>query len=422
VPRKTGVRIATESTALLKRDFLKACTALAAAPLSACFVSRLPAERGPRAETLSEAELPQLWQTLLQRLSPELSALAYSPECEVQIAYTPLLRKRDPRQRPVTYTWQLAPQRWFPAMGLARLPLGLVTAENLFRSGHDLGAAVELEAAPEGGEWSAREPRAEAVERSLRRLWAGDENSAYNRLYEYLGSDALNLRLEALGYRDARLIGHLGGRESADPFSTRGGRLLGSAGQNTLEQWPARQGRERSFPYSPAVGSAWRDEDGNLVEGARDIRHSSFLPLRDVHDMLMALVDPNLVAAGRRWLLKPEQREALLKLLSTLPGESRDPVYYANIKPNDAGHYFAFGERLTLAGLKLPGISGRSLGYVAESRLLRHSDTGAECFLSAVVFCNDGGMLDDDRQRYDSLGVPFLRELGLAALAVTAEM
>lgn len=408
---------------LLKRDFLKACTALAAAPLSGCFVSRLPAERGPRASSLNQEDVPELWQTLLGQLTPELSALAYSPECQVQIAFTPLRKGRDLSRAPQTFTWQLNPQRWFPATGLARLPIGVIAAESLYASRQDLSVAIELSSAPAGGEWSSREPAYETVDRTLRRLYAGDDNAAYNRLYEFLGSDQLNLRLEALGYPGARLINHVGGKESPDPLTTRSGRLLSPATQTTLLSWPERQGRERRFPYSPGlVGSAWRNTDGVLVDKPRDITRSNFLPLNDAHEMLMALVDPRLVAPGKRWSLRPDQRQSVLQLLCTLPSESRDPVYYPNIRPNNAGHYFAFGDLLTLEGLKFPGISGRGQGYLAESRYLRHIETGAECFLSAVVFCNDTAVLDDDPVQYENVGAPFLKSLGLAALAMTAQI
>jgi hypothetical protein len=406
---------------LHKREFLKACAALAGASLAGCVDYGKPAGPRPR---LSQADVPGVWDAILGRLPPELAILANDPANEVQIVYTPVRRANGAVQLPRTYTFGVVPERWFPANGLASLPIALLAAQNLGGWHLDLDTAIELSDKPYGN-WPADEPAAEKVTRSLRRIFAVDEPAPYNRLFDFLGTDDIYDRLTMMGYPNARLIAHMGGAEVTEVVTTRGGRLLSPASNSTLTQWRERQGRDLLYPYGQAVkGTSFINANGQIVQGPHDFTRHNFVPLQDLHDMLVALIYPETANPKHRWSMPLKTRTQLLTLMQTLPRSSTDPGYGTTRFADGYSNYFVLGDTTDTKpdSLTLIGKSGKGYGHVSDVRYIRDAATGTECFLGAVIYCNTDGPINDERYDYTQTGIPFLAALGRAALAATPEM
>lgn len=54
----------------------------------------------------------------------------------------------------------------------------------------------------------------------------------------------------------------------------------------------------------------------------------------------------------------------------------------------------------------------QSYGLLADNAYVADLARGVEFSLSAVVYVNADGVLNDDRYEYDTIDFPFLRELG----------
>ena len=67
------------------------------------------------------------------------------------------------------------------------------------------------------------------------------------------------------------------------------------------------------------------------------------------------------------------------------------------------------------------GKTGEAFGHQGETALLTDADGQCEVLLSANVYANADGVINDDRYEYDTVSRPFLAALGRAALAAEKE-
>jgi hypothetical protein len=102
-----------------------------------------------------------------------------------------------------------------------------------------------------------------------------------------------------------------------------------------------------------------------------------------------------------------------------LPGESDISSYASNSKyPDNYKKYFVFGDAsgsradMRSGPVRIFNIVGKSDGYLADCAYIADFECGIEFFLSAVIYVNSDQVLKDGRYEYESVGMPFLAELG----------
>ncbi len=389
-----------------RRTFLGA---MSAAALAGCVA--------PRRNSIAFACDRTPWRRVFARMPPALAACIDDPTHEVQILLSRIHRNADAALVTTHDQYGWAPQRWFPAMSMTKLPMALVAAEELSRRG--LGLEVQLAPDPPSlsGEWPATEPESEVVARTMRRIFTVSENIPHNRLYDFIGPEAIQRRLVELGYPDARVVNRIG-VPVGDGGVTRSGHVLSATGAQ-LAAWPARQFETRAFPYGKALaGRGWMEDDGRITPGPHDFSHGNFVPLADLHHMLLAMVLPEAVAPSRRWAIAEPIREEMLKIMAMLPRECADPAYGPDENYDGYARFFIFGDSHSNkpAGLHLVGKVGQAYGYLGDTEYVRDDASGAEFLLSAVICVNADGIFNDDKYEYDEVGIPFLAALGRAVL------
>ena len=69
------------------------------------------------------------------------------------------------------------------------------------------------------------------------------------------------------------------------------------------------------------------------------------------------------------------------------------------------------------AGLRIGSKNAQSYGYIGDSAFIVDEARNIGFGLSAVVFVDRDGVLNDGNYAYADIGRPFLRELGAAVLA-----
>jgi len=57
---------------------------------------------------------------------------------------------------------------------------------------------------------------------------------------------------------------------------------------------------------------------------------------------------------------------------------------------------------------------GDAYGFLIDGAYVADFKNGIEFLLSAVLYCNEDGILNDDMYDYDRIGFPFLKALGTA--------
>lgn len=358
----------------------------------------------------AHAQAP-FWQRVFAAMPEPFSVMPRNPEYRIQI----LCQYRRAGGRWHRQAWQLNRERWFSTGSVAKLPMAVLACERIAALGLDLNARIGFSQPPIGGEWPDDEPDFESLRRSLTRIFTVSENPPFNRLYDFLGVDAIHARLAALGYPEARLISRMSApvRENV---RTRAGQVRDEGGR-VLATFPERIGSVRRFPFADArTGSGFLRDDGVLESGPHDFSAANFIALADSQQMLKALVDPEAVPAHQRWALSESMRTELLRIMAMLPRESRDPVYAETEYPDGYARFFMLGDSRARKpeGLHLVGKVGDAYGFATDVEYLTAEGSNVECLLSANVYVNADGIFNDDRYEYETLGYPFLAALGRA--------
>ena len=376
----------------------------------------------PRRNPIAFARERTPWRRVFERMPPALAACIDDPAHEVQILRTRIHRNAEAAIVTTHDQYGWSPRRWFPSMSMTKLPMALLAAEELSRRG--LGLEVRLAPDPPSlsGEWPTDEPAAEPVARTMRRIFTVSENTPHNRLYDFIGPEAIQHRLAELGYGNARVVNRIGA-PVGDGRSTRSGRIVSATGEQ-LAVWPAREFETLPFPYGKALaGRGWMEDDGRVTPGPHDFSHGNFVPLADLHHMLLAMALPEAVLPERRWAIAAPMREEILEIMAMMPRECSDPAYGPDENYDGYARFFILGDSHAdkPAGLHLIGKVGQAYGYLGDTEYVRDDASGAEFLLSAVICVNADGIFNDDKYEYDEVGIPFLAALGHAVLEDESE-
>jgi hypothetical protein len=155
----------------------------------------------------------------------------------------------------------------------------------------------------------------------------------------------------------------------------------------------------------------------SLIREPFDFTYKNFFPLTEQHAMLQAILFPETVPATRRFNIPEEDRLLVLQYMSQLPTETRHPSYATDTAYYEASCKFLLfgaGREPIPPGLRIFNKIGDAYGYLIDNAYFVNFDTGVEFMLSAVINTNTDGIYNDGEYAYESLGMPFMKNLGEA--------
>jgi hypothetical protein len=306
---------------------------------------------------------------------------------------------------------------WFWPASLIKLPLALIALEDLNARG--LSREVLPTLGPREACAGEAEPFAETapatVARFIERALIVSDNHASNVLFDALGRAAIQARLRAWGFPNARIVNRLAFcAPAAHAFSPavewrdRDGAMAGSrAALTDTQTYPP--------PFGPIRRGVGHIDGTTLIKKPRDFSAGNVLPLDDLHTLLIALI-----RADPRFKLRAEDRAWLIDTLGKLPRAAGfDPTAY----PDAYAKFLLGGDRLDQplpSGVRIHNKIGQAYGYLSDCAYVESS--ALKFFLSAALYVNADGVFNDDVYEYDTIGLPFLGQLGRLALQFGGEL
>jgi hypothetical protein len=240
------------------------------------------------------------------------------------------------------------------------------------------------------------------------------DNDAYNRLYEFLGPGYINRELQRRGYPEAEIIHRLEvPLDEARNRITNPVRFLDASGRVVHRQPSLRH----EGPYADRhdrLGKAYMQR-GRRVEGPMDFSRKNRIHLLSLHRILQSVLYPESLPKERRFNLSEEDIAFLRTCLSALPREGGPPAFDPAAYPDTYCKFLYFGadpKETIPPYLKVYNKVGDAYGHLLDVACFEDRLHGVEFLLSAVVYVNSDGVLNDDRYDYDSLGLPLLAEIG----------
>ena len=387
----------------------------------ACRIPAVPHQKKDRSSKLIDVDSPLL-DSLLHTAS-NLARVADNPTYELQIIYTQI--ERDAQNRPhfIPHTYHLNPCQYFNPASLVKLPVVVLSLEKLndlhrpsitrhtiMATGADFRCQTPVPfAAPNDSDQTA------TIGNYIKRMLLVSDNSAYNRLYEFLGQGPLNERLVQLGYPNARITRRFASFDTVANRHTNPVSFHNPAG-DTLYKQPALVNFTPYFsPLGPVLKGRAYQVGKRIVHQPYDFTTANHLPLADVSNLLRTLLFPESVPAPRRPHLTADDYLFLRRYLHATPHESSfhpyaPPRYFDAYKK-----YLYYGRNSTIPvenGLHIYNIVGMSHGFLADVAYFADSVHQSEFLLSAVIYVNSDGIINDGAYEYEGIGLPFLAQLG----------
>lgn len=252
----------------------------------------------------------------------------------------------------------------------------------------------------------------------VRKLALISDNQAFNRLYDFVGHERLNRAMHSLGLISVELNHRLSDPRSVPDQQVSAALTVGLADGRSLEI-PARHSSLVLTNAAPGrlIGEAYL-RGNQLVREPMDFTGRNGISLADLQNLLVKVVRPDLAVPGPPLELSPEHRRLLLDAMTIYPRESSDPRYPAAEYPDDYCKFLLPGVRrvfpATAPGprIEITGKIGRAYGFSVENSCLRNPANGRTVFVTAAIYTNDDGVLNDDRYEYGTVADPFFADLG----------
>ncbi|MBC8110039.1 MAG: hypothetical protein H7Y04_03170, partial [Verrucomicrobia bacterium] len=148
--------------------------------------------------------------------------------------------------------------------------------------------------------------------------------------------------------------------------------------------------------------------------GSRSFAYANHLPLAENHKMLMTLMFPEAFPIGQRFSLQSEDYALLQKYLSIFPRESKDPTYDTNEWYDSVYKFFLDVKNHSPRDSTIRCFNkvGIALGFLTDCTYFVDYENKVEYFVSATIYVNKSGNVDDGSYEYFSTGYPFFANLG----------
>lgn len=254
------------------------------------------------------------------------------------------------------------------------------------------------------------------VRHAIRRMQLVSDNRAFRTLFDLVGHERLHRDLWSLGFSTLRLQHRMGEHAARSRHSPR------------MELWPPEgprwsiPARESKLALSPpavpgtSLGRYHLDQRGEVQKGPMSFAEKNAVGLEDLQGLMVALLRPDQAKAlGYAKLgLSPASRADLLEAMTIDPGASRNPRYsrhrqsVLHHKPMMPGLL----KHLQKRHLRYVNKSGRAYGFHVENAYLEDERTGRALFVTATVYANPNGIVNDDDYGYAQTTVPFYEALG----------
>jgi beta-lactamase class A len=373
----------------------------------------------PADSTKSSIFLENLLKSNLQYFQ---DILAHRKEWNTQIIYTQINRGANGIPALQHYYFNVNPANYFYPASTVKFPVTLLALQKLNElkeKGIDINTTMITEAGTSTQTAVYNDPTSTdgrpSIAQYIKKILMVSDNDAFNRLYEFLGQEYINDELHKKGYGDVQILHRLQiALTEAENRQTNPVKFL-DANNNVLYEQPMQSNKVAYSKRSDSLGMGYI-QSGKIIEKAMDFSKKNRISLEDLHNILISLVFPKKVYANQRFNLTEADRQFELKYMSQLPTESTYPAYSA-----DTTNYWPAYCKFLLFGSKKDKLPenirifnkvGDAYGQMLDVAYIADFEKGVEFFLSAVVYSNNDGILNDDKYDYKTIGLPFMKNLG----------
>jgi hypothetical protein len=349
--------------------------------------------------------------------------LRHPTQNEVQILYTRIDRDKYNIPHFTSYSYHLNPQHYFYPASTVKLPTAIFALEKLNEL-HIKGLSKKSTMLTDSSfgkqtkvttDTSARNGKP-SIEQYIKKILLVSDNDAYNRLYEFVGRAEINTKLKKYQLNNTRIVGRLAIGDGGDNArATNSIRFY--KGKKLVYSSPA-QYDKNDYPMqleNMVQGKGYIDAKDQLVMQPFNFSDKNVYPLLDQQMVLRRLFFPEAFPKDQQYNLTPADYKFIYHYMSMYPTESNWPTY------KQPEYYPAYCKFLYYGAEKDASVNpsirifnkvGDSYGYDIDNAYIVDFNNKVEFMISAVVQSNEDGIYNDNKYEYETICLPFLKNLG----------
>lgn len=348
------------------------------------------------------------------------SILANKKDWNVQIIYTQVDRGRNNLPKLTNYYFNVNPARYFYPASTVKLPTAILALQRLNElkaTGINKNSTMLTEAAYSSQTAVFNDPTTSdgrpTIAHYIKKLFLVSDNYAHNRLYEFLGQQYVNEQLQKRGYEEVQILHRLQIALSEDENRHTNPVKFLDVNNTVLYQQPMAFNQTKYADRQDTLGNGYYKGD-QLVNKPMDFTKKNRINLESLHNILRSIIFPNTVLPKQRFNLTPDDFKFLYQYMSQYPPETVFPPYDSASYQDAYGKFLLYGaQKGSLPkNIRIFNKIGDAYGHMLDVAYVVDYDKKIEFFLSAVIYCNKDGILNDDKYDYEAIGFPFMKNLG----------
>ena len=344
-----------------------------------------------------------------------------SDKYRLQILYTQIDRDKKNNPKFKTFGYRISNTEYFypastvkfPASALALEKINNLNIKGLTKSSPMLTGAEFQKHTPMMKD-STAESSLPSVAHYIKKILMVSDNDAFNRLYEFIGQEAFNETLHQKGYGNTRIFHRLQvGMNKEQNRRTNPIKFM-SGNEITYQQPMVISEKNYSSPTPISIGKGYMQND-SIVNTPFDFTDKNFYPLIDQQAILKAILFPASVEPKKRFNLTEDDYKFLYKYMSQMPTESTYPKYDPTEFYPTYCKFLMYGSSkndVVNPNMRIFNKVGDAYGFLLDNAYIVDFEKGVEFMLTTVLLCNNDQIFNDDKYDYNTIGFPFMKNLG----------
>lgn len=346
--------------------------------------------------------------------------LAHPEIYRYQFIYTQINRDANNNPTFTNYYFHVDSLQYFYPASTVKLPTALLALEKLHsleKYGVNMNTPVQYDSSYEGQtplyHDSTSEDGFPSIAHYVKEVFLISDNLAYNRLYEFVGQQTINHRLHEMGYPDARITRQFAGMTPEQNRHTNTLQFITPDGKILYSQPAAYNPDNFNFTHINKLGKAHLDANDSLIQGPLDFTTSNNLTLYHLQHILQSALFPESVPASQRFHLSDDDYAFVYRYMSQYPSETSYPKYDTGVYYDTfCKFYFKNGGHHIPPYIRDFNKPGWAYGNMTDVSYIVDFKHKVEFMLTATLFVDSDGILNDSKYDYETVGDPFFYRLG----------
>ncbi|WP_108803707.1 serine hydrolase [Aquimarina sp. Aq107] len=325
---------------------------------------------------------------------------------EVQILYSQINRNKKGQTTFTDYEFNVSDSMYFYPASSVKFPIAVLALEKLNELQKN-----NIPISKETSFITEQDSSYSSVEKEITKIFAVSDNQAYNRLFEFLGQDYINQKLNSKNI-NSRISHRLSTNNASNTKSQ--SLIFKNKIQDSIALYE-QKGIENSPNLKLALKKVQKGKgyilNDSLIRTPKDFSQKNYLPLRSLHGLMKRIQFPDTFIPKERFNISERDLEFIIKAMKTIPyeaGYDKKEYYDGYVK------FFMFGDtkKDIPKHIEIYNKVGYAYGYLTDCAYIKDTKNNVEFILSATIHVNENEIYNDDNYEYDEIGIPFLAQLG----------